>query len=158
TLLVVLAGNLPDLDGLTVLAGWRVYRAYHRIIGHGLPLTLAGPALLALFGSLVLDLGPFWPLWGWLQAALLIDLFTDVCFYRWPVQLFWPLSARAWGLGLISWNDLVPTLVLYTATAAALVWPALAPTEAALGLSAFLVYLAWRAWRPRSRWGWSAWV
>src|SRR5438128_1355164 len=51
TVLVVLAGNLPDLDSLTVLGGWRFYRAHHRVIGHGLPVTLCGPVLLAAAGS-----------------------------------------------------------------------------------------------------------
>src|SRR5262245_24137924 len=31
TLLVLAVGLLPDLDGLTILAGWRTYRTYHRI-------------------------------------------------------------------------------------------------------------------------------
>src|SRR4029078_10162087 len=46
TALVMLAGFLPDLDGLTLLAGWRTYRRYHRKVGHGILVTLAGPLLL----------------------------------------------------------------------------------------------------------------
>jgi hypothetical protein len=56
------------VDTLTLLGGWRFYRTYHRIVGHGLPVTLLGPALLAA-GAYVLGLGAFWPLWGWLQLA-----------------------------------------------------------------------------------------
>jgi membrane-bound metal-dependent hydrolase YbcI (DUF457 family) len=158
TLLVVAAGNLPDLDGLTLLAGWKVYRKFHRFLGHGLPMTLAGPALLAVYGSYGLGLEPFGRLWAWLQLSLLAHLLTDVCFYRWPVRLLWPLSQRAWGFGLVSWNDLVPTLILYGATAVVLWRPTLALTAATAGLAAFFLYLAWRAWRPRSRFGWSAWL
>jgi hypothetical protein len=157
TLLVIGAGNLPDLDTLTLLGGWRLYRRYHRIVGHGLPVTLAGPALVAAVAS-GLGLGPFWPLWGWLQVALAAHLFTDVCFYRWPVQLLWPVSERAWGFGLIRWNDLVPTLVLYTATAAALIWREQAVAVALAGLTLFFGYLGWRAWRPEPVEGWAAWL
>ena len=32
TVLMIFAGCLPDLDGLTVIAGWRSYRTYHRIL------------------------------------------------------------------------------------------------------------------------------
>src|SRR4051812_34415517 len=71
TALVLAAGCLPDLDVLTLLAGWRVYRTYHRIIGHGILLTLIGPIALADFGSAVLGLGPFGPLWSWLLLAQL---------------------------------------------------------------------------------------
>lgn len=158
TLLMIAAGNLPDLDGVTLLGGWRIYRTYHRVLGHGLPVTLFGPAALAWLGSGVWELGPFGPLWGWLQLALLVHLFSDVCFYRWPVQLLWPFSARACGFGLIRWNDLVPTILLYAATALCLTWPARALLAATTALAALALYVAWRAWRPRSRFGWSAWV
>jgi membrane-bound metal-dependent hydrolase YbcI (DUF457 family) len=158
TWLMIAAGNLPDLDGVTLLAGRHVYRRYHRVVGHGLPTTLLGPVLLGGLGTQGLSLEPFWPLWAWLQVSLLLHLAADVVFYRWPVQLLWPLSTRAWGGGLVHWNDLVPTLILYGATAASLVQPAWALTASTVGLSAFCVYLAWRAWRPRSRWGWSAWL
>src|SRR5262249_40425832 len=43
TVLVLVAGNLPDIDTLTLLGGWRFYRTYHRIVGHGLPVTIGGP-------------------------------------------------------------------------------------------------------------------
>src|SRR5438132_447747 len=117
TALMIGAGCLPDLDGLTLLAGWRCYRTYHRVLGHGLPVTLAGPLALASAASWLGGLGPVWPLWAWLQVSLLAHLFVDVCYYRWPVQLLWPVSNRGWGFGLLSWNDLVPTLSLYVAVA-----------------------------------------
>ncbi len=158
TALVVAAGNLPDLDSVTLFGGWRLYRTYHRIIGHGVPVTLAGPALLALLAYSVLGLRPLWPLWCWLQVALVVHLCTDVCFYRWPVQLWWPLSSKGWGFGLVSWNDLVPTLLLYGGTALALVWQPLAPLVAALAIGAFALYLVWRAWRPRPESGFFAWL
>src|SRR6185295_18485330 len=74
TALAVAAGCLPDLDGIGIVVGRRFYRAYHRILGHGILLTLAGPALLAGVGSAVLDVGPFLPLWAWLQVAQVAHL------------------------------------------------------------------------------------
>ncbi len=156
TALMIAAGMLPDLDGLSILGGWRCHRTYHRVVGHGLPLTLAGPALLALFGSRVLDLGPLGPLWLWLQAALLAHLITDFLFYRWPVQLLWPFSPRGVGLGLIAWNDLVPTLLLYGGVLLSLAWPA--PAVAAVSLGALALYLAWRAWFPSPHAAWYRWL
>jgi hypothetical protein len=155
--LMIAAGCLPDLDGLTIFFGWRFYRKYHRIVGHGLPVSLFGPPALAFLGWWW-GVGPWLPLWGWVQVALMAHLFTDVCFYNWPAQLLWPLSPRGAALGLLEWNDLVPTLILYVATAVALGWPQAALPAAAGGIGAVLLYLAWRAWRPRAESGWAAWL
>jgi membrane-bound metal-dependent hydrolase YbcI (DUF457 family) len=158
TALVVLAGNLPDLDVCTLLGGWRFYRTYHRVLGHGILVTLSGPALLASAGTRAFDLGPLLPLWGWLQVAVWTHLLVDICFYRWPVQLLWPFSRRGWGVGLVAWNDLVPTLLLYGATVMALCRPALAFPAAITGLGVLGLYLGWRALRPRPRSGWAGWL
>jgi hypothetical protein len=155
TLLVIAAGNLPDLDTLTLFVSWRLYRTYHRILGHGLPVTVVGPALLALLG---MGLGPFWPLWGWLQIALLAHLATDVAFYRWPVLLLWPLSERGWGFGLVGWNDLIPTIILYSSSILVLISPTWTAEWALAGLAGFVLYLVWRALVPRPETGWAAWL
>jgi hypothetical protein len=158
TALVVLAGNLPDLDVLTLFGGYRFYRNYHRVLGHGVLMTLLGPLVLALFGSGVLGMGPFWPLWGCLQLAVLLHLLTDVSFYRWPVQLLWPFSPRGWGIGLLTWNDLVPTLMLYSGTAVALALPAAALPAALSTFGVLFFYLGWRSVNPRPRTGWRGWL
>lgn len=157
TALVMAAGFLPDLDGLTLLAGWRTYRTYHRKLGHGILVTLVGPLLLAV-GAWAYQLGPFLPLWLWLQIALLGHLATDVWFYRWPVQLLWPFSTRGWEVGLLSWNDLVPTLILYGGTAAALLWPAYAAQAAVAAIGLLAAYLLWRARRPLPLTAWGHWL
>jgi membrane-bound metal-dependent hydrolase YbcI (DUF457 family) len=156
--LMIAAGCLPDLDGLTVIAGWKFYRTYHRIVGHGLPLTVLGPALLAQLGSWGLGAGPLMPLWAWLQVALLGHLLSDICFYRWPAQLLWPFSPRGWGFGLVSWNDLVPTATLYGAALVALCWPSLGQVAAATAVGLLLGYLVWRVWHPRPGSEWAAWL
>jgi hypothetical protein len=61
-------------------------------------------------------------------------------------------------VGLIGWNDLVPTLLLYAATATALIWPTIAPLAAAIGLCLFASYVALRAWRPAPLNGWLGWL
>jgi membrane-bound metal-dependent hydrolase YbcI (DUF457 family) len=143
TALLILAGNLPDLDGLTVLGGWECHRKYHRVTGHGLPVTLVGAPLLALFGAALLGWPAFVPLWLWFQLAVLLHLISDFLFYRWPVQLLWPLSTRGVGFGLVPWNDLVPTALLYGGTALALTWPG--PTVAGGSLGLLALYVGWRA-------------
>jgi hypothetical protein len=163
TALVVLAGNLPDVDVLTLVGGWEFYRKHHRRLGHGVIMTLLGPLSLALLGS-AFGLGPLLPLWAWLQCALVAHLACDILFYRWPVQLLWPFSSRGWGVGLVGWNDLVPTLALYGATAVslALTLKAGAGNAAAwvagTGIAAVVLYLAWRALRPRPRQGLGGWL
>ena len=158
TVVIIAAGCLPDLDGLTLLAGRRAYRTYHRILGHGLPVTLAGPLVLAATASFAFGLGRIWPLWAWLEVSLLAYLFVDVCYYRWPVRLLWPFSNRGWGFGLLSWNDLVPTITLYAAVAVTVAWPSLAPQCAAAAIGVNLLYLGWRAWQPAPITGWGAWL
>ncbi|MBI1913531.1 MAG: metal-dependent hydrolase [Planctomycetes bacterium] len=157
--LVLLAGMLPDLDGLSILGGWRCHRTYHRVLGHGLLVTLFGALLLALVGAWALgQSGVFLTLWAWLHLSLLAHLATDCLFYSWPVQLLWPFSTWGVGFGLVAWNDLVPTLILYAAAALALAWP-VATTLAAVGGVALLgLYLGWRAWRPRPHRGWGGWL
>src|SRR5688572_25436546 len=146
TLLVMVAGMLPDLDGVSILGGWKCHLRYHRKVGHGLPVTLFGPPLLALAGSPHVDGGSWVGLWAWLQVSLLLHLLVDLLFYRWKVQLLWPFSNWGLGFGLIGWNDLVPTLILYVTTATALNWPATAPWAAIAAFSLLALYLGWRAW------------
>jgi membrane-bound metal-dependent hydrolase YbcI (DUF457 family) len=156
TALVIAAGLLPDLDGVTILGGWRCHRRYHRILGHGLPLTLGGPAVLTALAVWLVPGAALLPLWLWLQGALLAHLITDFLFYRWPVQLLWPLSTRGVGLGWVSWNDLVPTALLYGGCVLALLCPARPVAEVSLGLLAG--YVAWRGVRSPHGSGWQGWV
>src|SRR5262249_7877457 len=136
----------------------RFYRRYHRILGHGILVTVLGPLVLALAGAAWIGWSAFPQLWLWLQLALLGHLFTDIVFYGWPVQLLWPFSTHGWGVGLLTWNDLVPTLVLYLATAVALLWPVAAAPAAGLGIGSLLLYLLWRWAVPGPRSGWSGWL
>jgi membrane-bound metal-dependent hydrolase YbcI (DUF457 family) len=156
TALIIVAGNLPDLDGMTILGGWNCHRTYHRVVGHGLPMTLLGPGLLAWFAASILGLGSFLVLWAWFQIALLAHLITDILFYLWPVQLCWPLSARGLGLGLVRWNDLVPTLLLYAGVL--LSWYADPQIVAGICLGLVTAYVLTRAWSPAPYCSWTGWL
>jgi membrane-bound metal-dependent hydrolase YbcI (DUF457 family) len=156
TALVVASGLLPDLDGLTVLGGWGCHRRYHRVLGHGLPVTLLGPLALALAGIWLVPGVALLPLWLWLQLSLLAHLVTDFLFYRWPVQLLWPLSTRGVGFGWVAWNDLVPTLILYGGAGLTLVLPA--PAVAGASLDLLALYVGWRAFRAPDWYGVTGWL
>jgi len=158
TALVIAAGCLPDLDGIGIIGGWRFYRTYHRILGHSLPMTLFGSLVLAFLGSWCFQIGPLLVLWFWLQVSFLLHLLTDVCFYNWPVQLAWPVSKRGWAVGLLSWNDLVPTILLYAGTITVIFWPEQAAPIAVFSILGSAIYLAWRAWRPEINSAWEAWL
>jgi membrane-bound metal-dependent hydrolase YbcI (DUF457 family) len=149
TLLVLAAGCMPDLDGLSVLGGWNAQRAYRGAAGHGLPVALAAPALLALFAAGPFGLGDFAPLWLWLQVSWLAHLATDLLLGRWPLQLLWPFSTRKWALGLSTREDPVPSAVLHTAALTALCWPGWGQLAAWVGIGGLTLYTAWRATRPR---------
>lgn len=158
TALMIVAGCLPDADGLTILGGWQCYRRYHRRIGHGLPVTLFGPMLLTVVASLFMHSDRWLPLWFWLQVSLLAHLYTDYCFYRWPIQFLWPLSSEGWELGLLRWNDVTPTIILYLATIVAIVDPNRSAAAAAIGTALLGNYLIWRIWHPRPITAWGDWL
>src|SRR5262249_15459534 len=88
---------------------------------------------------------------------LLAHLATDVLFYNWPVQLAWPVSRWGVACGLMTWNDLMPTLILYGGTVVAVLWPVAAFPAAALSITALALYIGWQALPAPSRKGWSAW-
>jgi len=157
TALVIAAGCLPDLDGIGIIGGWRFYQKYHRILGHGLPMTLLGPFALAGLGNWLIDLALL-PMWVWLQVSFLLHLLTDVSFYDWPVQLIWPVSGKGWAVGLLSWNDLIPTMLLYGGAALVLVFPGKATSIALTSLGAMGSYLGWRVLRPERDSVWEAWL
>jgi inner membrane protein len=105
--LVTLAGVIPDLDGLTLLAGEEAYGRYHHVVTHGLPSALVCAAVLGWLGEkkrvvaalafvtfhlhLLCDLagsGPGWPLW-----------------YLWPFSTHETMWDGQWNLA--SWQNSV---------------------------------------------------
>ncbi|MBI2467860.1 MAG: metal-dependent hydrolase [Candidatus Rokubacteria bacterium] len=108
----VLAGLLPDLDGLTILFGWAVYGYYHRWLTHNL-----------LFGVGVTLLSARWaglrarPL-ALIYASFLSHLVGDYLASSWTLWPFLPFSSRVF---VITWESLPLLLVTNVAITLALV-------------------------------------
>lgn len=90
-LIVVLAGTLPDLDGIGILWSEPAYVAVHRAAGHGL-----------LFGALAVTVALRRGRAPWVTAALaaasfhlhlLLDLVGTGGL---PIRYLWPFSDRGW--------------------------------------------------------------
>lgn len=102
--LVVLAGILPDLDGVGILWSHSAYLATHRAVGHSL-----------LFGLLLLAIAMLRADRPWRTAAL-----TAISFHLHlvldlvgtgglPIRYLWPFSDRGWSYQgrwvLASWQN-----------------------------------------------------
>lgn len=86
--LVTLAGVLPDVDGLTLLAGEEAYGKWHHVLTHGVVAALATSFLLAAFAKrraavFALSLGAF-------HLHLLCDLAGSGP--GWPITYLYPFS------------------------------------------------------------------
>ncbi len=91
-LLVTLAGVLPDLDGLTLLAGQDLYGQWHHVLTHGFVSALVIAGVLAAFArrkAMVFGLG---------LAAFHLHLFCDLLGSGpgWPLFYFWPFNREQW--------------------------------------------------------------
>ena len=110
--LVVLAGTLPDVDGIGILWSEQAYAAAHRAVGHG-----------ALFGVLVVAAALFradapWTTGLLATLSLHLHLVLDaVGTGGLPIRYFWPVSNRSWHYDghwvLASW----PNVIVMLATA-----------------------------------------
>lgn len=91
-LLVTLAGVLPDLDGLTLLAGQDLYGQWHHVLTHGFVSALVIAGVLAAFArrkAVVFGLG---------LAAFHLHLLCDLLGSGpgWPLFYFWPFNREQW--------------------------------------------------------------
>jgi hypothetical protein len=94
-LLLTLAGVLPDLDGLTLLAGEDAYGRWHHVLTHGFVAALLISGALALFAerkALVFGLGL-----ALFHLHLLCDLLGSGP--GWPIYYLWPFSSSE-----LMWN------------------------------------------------------
>lgn len=112
-LLITLAGVLPDLDGVTLLAGEEAYGKWHHVLTHGFVSALLISAVLAFFAEkkrVVFGLGL-----AIFHLHLLCDLLGSGP--GWPIHYLWPFSndesmwSGQWNLA--SWQN---TLIGLTAT------------------------------------------
>lgn len=97
-LLVTLAGVVPDVDGLTLLAGQEAYATYHHLLSHGFVAALATAGLFAAFARRKLAVA---------ALALVTFHLHLVCDLAgsgdrglggegWPLYYFWPGNRVAW--------------------------------------------------------------
>ncbi|WP_447973863.1 metal-dependent hydrolase [Nitrospira sp. Kam-Ns4a] len=104
--LIVLAGLLPDLDGVGLLWSEEAYLAAHRVVGH----SLVGGALMIAFLSRMAEQGHGTAILA--LAAFHLHLLLDIIGTGGPpVRYFWPMSG--WGCSwsghweLASWQNTV---------------------------------------------------
>ena len=89
---MTLAGVLPDLDGLTLLAGQDLYGQWHHVLTHGFVSALVISGGLAAFArrkAAVFGLG---------LAAFHLHLWCDLLGSGpgWPLFYFWPFNREQW--------------------------------------------------------------
>lgn len=85
--------------------------------------------------------------WGGLCLfGCLTHLFGDVIvsgnseYPDWPVMLFWPFSDRGFVYPLLSWGDLVPSVILFGGALAMLRWRKYTQMTAALSIGILFAY------------------
>lgn len=112
-LLVTLGGVIPDLDGLTLLAGEDAYGRWHHVLTHGIVSAVVLSAVLAAFARQKLAV------FGLALTAFHLHLFCDLLGSGpgWPLYYLWPFSrletywSGQWDLA--SWQN---SLIGLTAT------------------------------------------
>lgn len=106
-ILVTVAGVLPDLDGLTLLAGEEAYGKWHHVLTHGIVSALAISTVLAVFAKKRLAV------FGLALAMFHLHLFCDLLGSGpgWPIYYLWPMSLTelSWSgqWNLASWQNSV---------------------------------------------------
>jgi hypothetical protein len=106
-ILVTLGGVLPDLDGLTLLAGEDAYGKWHHVLTHGIFSAVIISGVLAVFAKRKLAV------FGFAFAAFHLHLLCDLAGSGpgWPIHYLWPLSmdeimwSGQWNLA--SWQNTV---------------------------------------------------
>jgi len=128
-LLVTLAGVLPDLDGLTLLAGEDAYGRWHHVLTHGFAAaagTTLALAALARRKAMVFGLS---------LAAFHLHLLCDLAGSGpgWPIHYLWPFSmaetmwSGQWNLA--SWQNTLIGLAATLACLACALWKGRTPVE-----------------------------
>ena len=127
--MVTVGGLLPDLDGLTLLAGEEWYGRWHHVLTHGVVAAVACTAALAGFARRRLAV------FGLALAAFHLHLSCDLAGSGpgWPIHYVWPFSMHEtmWSgqWNLASWqNSLIGLAATLTCLACAL-WRGRTPVE-----------------------------
>lgn len=127
--LVTLAGVLPDLDGLTLLAGEEAYARWHHVLTHGAVAAVACSAVLAAFAQEKRRVALL------AFAAFHVHLLCDLAGSGpgWPIHYLWPFSMRElmWDgqWNLTSWQNTVIGLTATLLCLACALWRGRTPVE-----------------------------
>lgn len=106
-ILVTLGGVLPDLDGLTLLAGEELYGKWHHVLTHGVLSAVVICGALAMMARRKLAV------FGLAFAAFHLHLLCDLAGSGpgWPIYYLWPMSPAelSWSgqWNLASWQNSV---------------------------------------------------
>ncbi|MDD5224715.1 MAG: metal-dependent hydrolase [bacterium] len=114
--IAVLAGIIPDLDGLGIFFGLKYYIQYHHVIFHNF---LAGFLVMGLaFAFSTRRIATALLAGALFHLHLLCDLLGSGPV--WPLYYLWPLSQKEWLLSfqwnLASWQNTVVTILSLIAT------------------------------------------
>ena len=126
----LIASLAPDVDGLGLVFGTRVYEAFHHVLAHnvwfGVGLTAVSArwvgvrarALAAVFAAFLLHLaGDYYGSgYGWALWPL------------WPLSSFEIMNPDAWPF--VSWQNNAIAVAFLAATVAIAIWPGRTPLEA----------------------------
>jgi hypothetical protein len=125
--LVTAGGLLPDLDGLTLLAGEELYGRWHHVLTHGAVAAAGCTLALAAFARRKL------PVAGLVLGAFHLHLLCDLLGSGpgWPIHYAWP-----WSMHETFWSGQ---------------WNLASWQNTAIGLTATLVCLACSLWKGARR-------
>ena len=173
------AAAAPDIDGLSVVAGYDAYVRYHRVFAHSIPsaalLGIAaawavmwlwpsgrygiggplGPSELPLRSSRLGRVGQKIQ-WQWLLLAGAIGGISHVlidALYSWPVPLFWPLSSEKTAFLLLPRGDLAIVSLMLASMFAHARWRGHPRAVAWATLAATAAYGVYRWHSPGGRFG-----
>ena len=127
--LVTAAGLLPDLDGLTLLAGEELYGKWHHVLTHGAVAAAGCTLVLAAFARRKLAVA------GLSLAAFHLHLLCDLAGSGpgWPIHYVWPFSMHEtmWSgqWNLASWQNSVIGLLATLACLSFALWKGRTPVE-----------------------------
>lgn len=111
--MMMLAANIPDIDGVSWLGGNTTYLTYHRGPTH----TLILAPVMALLPILLVRAKITWRAWIASTSGVLSHLVVD-WLTSFGIPLLWPFSPRRWRLDLFNLIDVWVWVILLGALAA----------------------------------------
>jgi LexA-binding, inner membrane-associated putative hydrolase len=101
----LLAASLPDMDGVTIIAGWGFYQDWHHVLAHNILFCVILAAVLTGFSESKLK--TFVLYLGLMALHMVMDLFGSG--EGWYLYLYWPFSMEKfytnYGWAFFSWQN-----------------------------------------------------